>query len=117
MSIEPSRDSKPARVPLPHGYRQGVITAITVFLGFSLLFLRFWSFEAPGEWTISSFMAGILLMLAIILEIVALWRSLQIRDDDEFEYRRTLRWFMASIMLLLVSLLLAELAFNDILDI
>ena len=33
---------------LPVGYRQGVITAITVMLGFSLYFLRFWNFEATG---------------------------------------------------------------------
>jgi hypothetical protein len=29
------------RVPLPAGYRQAIVTAITVLLGFSLLFLRF----------------------------------------------------------------------------
>jgi len=26
---------------LPQGYRQGLVTAITVFLGFSLTFMRF----------------------------------------------------------------------------
>ena len=41
------------RRPLPNGYRQGIITAITVLLGFSLLFLRFWSFEAPGRWALT----------------------------------------------------------------
>ena len=39
---------------VPDGYRQGLITAITVLLGFSLSFLRFWGFEAPGEWTLRS---------------------------------------------------------------
>jgi hypothetical protein len=29
------------RAPLPIGYRQGIITAITVLLGFSLLFVRY----------------------------------------------------------------------------
>ena len=33
---------------LPQGYRQGIITAITVLLGFSLALFRFWGFEAPG---------------------------------------------------------------------
>jgi heme A synthase len=100
---------KAPRVPLPAGYRQGIISAITVLLGFSLLFLRYWNFEAEGEWTLASLVATILLALAIVLELVALWRSLQPRDDDEAEYQITLRWFLASIVILLVSLLLAGL--------
>ena len=45
-------EAAPARVPLrrvPDGYRQGLITAITVLMGFSLAFVRFWSFEAAGQ--------------------------------------------------------------------
>lgn len=40
-----------AKVPpdvVPRGYRPGIIPAITVFLAFSLAFLRYWGFEAPG---------------------------------------------------------------------
>src|SRR5438552_3064349 len=96
---------KRSRVPLPAGYRQGIISAITVLLGFSLLFLRYWSFEAGGEWTVVSFIAALLLAAAIILEIVALWRSLLPEDDDEATYRITLRWFLASVVVLMVSLL------------
>ena len=51
-------DGARPRAPLPAGYRQGVISAITVLLGFSLLFLRYWGFEAEGEWTIGSLVAG-----------------------------------------------------------
>jgi len=97
------------RAPLPAGYRQGIVSAITVMLGFSLLFLRYWSFEAEGEWTIVSFAAAVLLALAIIVELFALWRSLQPEDDDEPVYRVTLRWFLAAILLLLVGVLLAAL--------
>src|ERR1700685_1012652 len=97
------------RVPLPAGYRQGIISAITVLLGFSLLFVRYWNFEAPGEWTIASVVAALLLTLAILLELVALWRSLRLEDDDETEYRITLRWFAVATGVLLVSLLLAAL--------
>ena len=43
--------SKPSTSPFPQGYRQGLVTAITVFLGFSLSFLRFWGIESPGHWT------------------------------------------------------------------
>jgi hypothetical protein len=98
-----------AREPLPAGYRQGVISAITVMVGFSLLFLRYWSFEAEGNWTIVSTIAAVLLALAILLELFALWRSLQPEDDDAPVYRVTLRWFVASVALLLVSVLLAAL--------
>jgi amino acid transporter len=102
------------RAPLPAGYRQGIISAITVLLGFSLLFLRYYSFEAPGDWTIASTIAALLLALAILLELIALWRSLRIEDDDEPEYRVTLRWFVASVGILLASLLLAALAMSHV---
>lgn len=104
-------DSRPKpRVPIPSGYRQGIISAITVLLGFSLVFMRYWSIEAPGELTRPSIIAGLLLLVAIILEFYALWRALQIEDDDEQKYRTTLRWFLTSIFVLLGSLVLAALA-------
>jgi uncharacterized membrane protein YidH (DUF202 family) len=102
------------RVPLPAGYRQAIVSAITVLLGFSLLFLRYWNFELPGAWSISSILAALLLGLAIVFEFVALWRSLQVKDDDELEYGKTLRWFLLAIVLLVLSLLIAALAYSDI---
>ena len=98
-----------ARTPLPVGYRQGVISAITVLLGFSLLFLRYWSFEAPGEWSPAAVIDTALLAIAILLELIALWRSLQLEDDEPSEYRKTLRWFLASTVLLLISIFFAAL--------
>lgn len=102
------------RTPLPAGYRQGIVSAITVIVGFSLLFVRYWNFEAEGEWTIVSFAAAALLALAVLIEVFALWRSLQPEDDDEPVYRVTLRWFLASIVLLLVSVLLAALTASHV---
>jgi hypothetical protein len=99
---------------IPNGLRSGVITAITVLLGFSLLFLRSWAFELPGDWTLSSAAAAILLLIAIVLELVALWRSLQPKDELANEYRLTLRWFLASIVLLLVSLVIAALSYSQV---
>ncbi len=101
----PSNDphSRP-RVPLPAGYRQGIITAITVLLGFSLLFVRYWDFELPGAWGLWSIAAAVLMALSILMQIVALWRSLQVKDDDETEYSRTLRWFLVSAITLLISI-------------
>jgi hypothetical protein len=91
-----------------------VITAITVVLGFSLLFLRSWFFELPGEWTASSIFAASLLLSAIILELIALWRSLQPEDEVPGKYRMTLRWFMTSTVLLLLSLVIAAFSYAHV---
>ena len=50
-------DTPPQR-SIPEGYRAGIITAITVLLGFSLALFRFWGFEAPGDWTLRSIVAA-----------------------------------------------------------
>src|SRR5271165_2012772 len=102
MAEDPCPETPCARVPLPTGYRQGIITAITVLLGFSLLFFRYFDFELTGEWTVFSVIAAILMALSILLQFVALWRSLQVEDDDETEYSITLRWFLSSMILLIV---------------
>ena len=104
----------PERQPhsIPGGYRQGIITAITVLLGFSLAFFRFWGFEASGEWTSGSIVAAGTLVVAVSLQIVALFRSLRLEDNDPNEYRTTVRWFIASAVILLVGLLIATLVFS-----
>jgi hypothetical protein len=102
----------PPPAPLPEGYRQGIITAITVFLGFSLAFFKFWTFEAPGEWTGRSVAATITIAVAVALQIVALFRSLRLEDNDPVEYRKTVRWFVASAVVLLVGLLVTVAVFS-----
>ena len=69
-------------------------------IGFSLAFFRFWSFEATGEWTRKSFIAAVGLTLALALQIVALFRALRLEDDTVSEYRVTVRWFVASVVIL-----------------
>jgi hypothetical protein len=114
QSPQQPRSPQP-RTPLPVGYRQGIITAITVLLGFSLLFLRYWDFELPGAWTVSSAIAAVLMALSIALQMVTLWRSLQIKDDDEHEYAKTLRWFLSSAVVLLIAVALAWLSVSHFL--
>ena len=75
-------DPRTSNAPLPPGYRQGVISAITVVISFSLLFMRYWGFEASGRVTRASAVAGLLLLAAILLEFYTLWRSLQLADDS-----------------------------------
>src|SRR5215469_7159004 len=79
---------------LPIGYRQGVISAITVILGFDLLFLRFWGFELETNWDAITYGSVFVIAVSILGQLVSLWRSLQIEDDDPVEYRKTLRWFL-----------------------
>ena len=97
----------PPREPLPQGYRQGIITAITVLFGFTLAFLRFWGFEAEGEWTYKSFTAAIGFTLALLLQVAALVRSLRVEDDDVAHYRVTVRLFVMSAVVVVVNLIIA----------
>lgn len=97
--------AEPKPQPVPAGYRQGVITAITVLLGFSLAFWRFWGFESTGHWTLRAIFAAVALIVAVSLQIVSLFRALRIEDDTIAEYRKTVRWFLASAVALLVGLL------------
>ncbi len=101
-------------MPLPIGYRQGIITAITVVLGFSLVFLRVWGFEIPGAWDVSSIASVILLGVSILGQCVTLWRSLQVEDDNVAEYKKTLRWFLGSTIVLLVAVLLSALSYYKV---
>lgn len=94
--------------PLPNGYRQGVITAISVILGFSLYFVRFWALEAAGDWTLTSLLASVPIFLSIACLSIALWRSLQVADDNERVYRRTLKWFLWGVVFSLAGVLSAS---------
>lgn len=94
--------------PVSDGYRQGIITAITVFIGFSLAFLRYWVFDAPGIWDAPSAIVTIALVVAILLELYALFRALRLADDDEREYGRTVVWFISSVGVLFLGLFLAS---------
>jgi len=95
------------RVPLPPGYREGMITAITVIIGFSLSFVRYWAFEAPGDWTMRSVFALVVLLVPIVVQIYTLYRALLVADDDEATYATTVKWFIGSICGMLVSVSVA----------
>ena len=88
---------------VPTGYRQGVVTAIALFLSLSIAFLRFWSFEAPGSWTPASTGAAILTSVGIVLQLVALFRALDVRDDVVSHYRVTVRFFFAGMVIAIIG--------------
>jgi hypothetical protein len=76
--------------------------------------VRFWDFELPGAWNVSSGIAAGLMVVSIIFQMNTLWRSLQLKDEQESEYNKTLRWFLASGVALLASLALAFLSFSHL---
>jgi len=110
---QPSPAPEPApRRPLPAGYREGIITAITVIIGFSLAFVRYWAFEAPGDWTARSIFALVALLIPIAAEIYTLYRALLVEDDDEATYKVTVKWFIGSVCGMLVSVSLAAIVLS-----
>jgi hypothetical protein len=46
------------------------------------------------------------------MQIITLFRSLRIADDDEIEYGKTVRWFIASVFVLFVAALIAVVVFS-----
>ncbi|SEA76896.1 hypothetical protein [Variovorax sp. YR216] len=111
----PAPEPSPAparRRPLPAGYREGIITAVTVIIGFSLSFVRYWAFEAPGDWTGRSIIALIALLIPIAAEIYTLYRALLVEDDDEATYKVTVKWFIGSVCGMLVSVSLAAIVLS-----
>lgn len=109
-AIQSAQVSSRPEIPpatVPWGYRTGIITAITVFIAFSLAFLRFWSFEAPGEWRWYSIFSTGSMAVSVLLQLVALFRSLRLEDVEPAVYRVTLRWFAIAVVVMVIGVLLA----------
>jgi hypothetical protein len=88
--------SSPAEGKLPPGYRQGVISASTVLLGFGLAFAQFWAFDdAPWKWT-DAFPAPFIL-LGIFFLLIAVRRSLDLADEEPENYRRTTQYLVRGV--------------------
>ena len=88
---------------VPDGYRQGLLTAQTLFLGFSLAFVRFWTLEAPGEWAPRSVLAAAVVGLSIVFQLFSLFRALDVRDNEEEHYATTVRVFFIAVLTLIVG--------------
>jgi len=103
--MDVTEPSKPSTSPLPQGYRQGLVTAITVFLGFSLSFMRFWGIESPGHWTWKGVACACLFGVGILVELWSLFRSLELRDDEAGRYTGTVRWFFGGATIVIVGVI------------
>lgn len=95
---------------LPQGYRQGLVTAITVFLGFSLSFVRFWNFEHAGEWTWGGVIPACIIAAGVVMQLLALYRSLELLDDEPTRYAATVRYFFVGIVVVVVGVVIATIA-------
>jgi uncharacterized membrane protein len=104
----PSSESRSPDV-VPWGYRPGIITAITVFLAFSLAFLRYWGFETPGAWRWYSLFPICPMAVSVLLQLVALFRALRLEDVQPAVYRVTVRWFLVAVSMMVAGVLLAAL--------
>jgi len=89
----PSPERQPT--PLPQGYRQGTVTAITVLLGFFTNLLPLLGLRGGGRVDPRSVFVTSILIVSVIMQIIALFRSLQIADDEEIEYGKIVGWFVA----------------------
>ena len=58
-----------------------------------------------------------ILIVAVVMQIVALFRSLRIADDDEIEYGKTVGWFVASAVVLFIAVLIAVVVFSGVFDV
>ncbi|MBS0432494.1 MAG: hypothetical protein JSS21_08855 [Proteobacteria bacterium] len=102
----PQDAREPARYT-PDGYRSGIITAISVLVGFSLAFMRYWGFEAPGDWKWHYAISTALMVGSVLMQLFALFRSLQVEDHEIPHYRVTIRWFVWGVLLMVIGLLFA----------
>jgi hypothetical protein len=112
VSVCPRSDSgndsdEAIRNIVPQGYRTGLVTAITVFLGFSLYFARFWNLEHSGEWTWIGVVSAGIVGVGIVVQLLALFRSLDLRDQMAAHYNGTVRCFFAGIVIVLLGVIIA----------
>ena len=105
MAEESARENREGLIP--SGYRHGVVTAITVFLGFSLAFLRYWSLEKEGPWTKGSIVSEFLVGIGTVIQFIALFRSLDVRDEEFVRYKKTVSVFLAGVIVVGIGVVLS----------
>ncbi len=101
----------PERTTIDSTFRNGSLTAMGVVVAFSLGFLSRWA-GLPGSWTGSDLVAIVAIALGIALQIKALVDMLSVRSLILVRYNRSVRIFMAG--LILVSAGIAVAIFADL---
>lgn len=91
-------------------YRQPMVTAIGIILGFVLGFTGKWATEPVESTEISDFLVIIGLFLSIILLIIALFRILNNNfpaDDAGRYYQKTLRIFIIALIVAFTGIIIS----------
>ena len=101
----------PERTTIDSTFRNGSLTAMGVVVAFSLGFLSRWA-GLPGTWTGSDLVAVVSITLGIALQIKALVDMLSVSSLVVVRYNRSVRVFMAG--LILVALGVVAAIFSDL---
>jgi formate-dependent nitrite reductase membrane component NrfD len=78
-----------------------------VLVGFSLAFLRYWGFESPENRSWHFAISTALMLVSMLMQLIALFRSLQVEDHEIPHYRTTVRWFVWGVVVMVLGLVFA----------
>jgi hypothetical protein len=93
-------------------FRNGSITAIGVVVGFSLGFLSRWA-GLPGDWTKTDLFSVAMITIGIAFQIKSLADLLLITSLQIRRYNRSIRYFLAGLILVATGVAIA--IFADVL--
>jgi hypothetical protein len=84
--------------------RSGSITALGVLLGFSIAILDQWS-NRPEPWTFVSAIPLILFGSSVFLQVLALYRALQVPRELQPAHRTTIKLAMSGLIVMFAGFL------------
>jgi membrane protease YdiL (CAAX protease family) len=84
--------------------RSGSITALGVLLGFSIAILSDWS-NRPGQWELVGAIPLLLYGISVALQVVALYRALQVPREIQADHRRTINLAVIGLVVMFVGFL------------
>ena len=84
--------------------RSGSITALGVLLGFSITILGDWS-NRPGRWDLMGAIPLFLYGSSVALQVVALYRALQVPREIQRDHRRTINLAVIGLVVMFVGFL------------
>ena len=98
---------------IPSSYHQGLITATTVVIAFSLAFIRYWSFEATGTWWWASIISEVILVISIVMQVYVLARALNLKHNNAKEYTKSVKWLIIAVSTLIIAVLFSTVIYSD----
>jgi multisubunit Na+/H+ antiporter MnhB subunit len=102
QSSRPNQQMTEARISETE--RSGSITALGVLLGFSIAILSDWS-SRPGKWDLVGATPLFLYGGSVALQVVALYRALQVPREIQKDHRRTINLAIIGLVVMFVGFL------------